>query len=59
MKKRFCDLCENEIKKSYFEIATCEIEEPFFYKKGETEYFDICDNCYLKIFKIKEKESRL
>lgn len=33
MKKRFCDLCETEIKESYFEITVCEIEKPFFYKK--------------------------
>lgn len=57
MEKRFCDLCETEIKKSYFEITVCEIEKPFFYKKGKQEYFDICDNCYTRIFEKNKKES--
>ena len=57
MKKRFCDLCETEIKEKFFEITVCEIEKPFFYKECGTEYFDICKNCYPKIFKRNEKES--
>lgn len=57
MVKRFCDLCKNEIKGSYFEIAICEVEKPFLYKKGDAEFFDICDNCRTKIFKRNKKES--
>lgn len=57
MIKRFCDLCEKEIKESYYEITIYEIEEPLGYKKGYDTFLSVCNDCYSKIFKKNKKES--